>query len=76
MTRADCSQDAIVKRPVRALLAGFRAETAGEIVRAMANHLSLRRLRDTVAAPIASAMNGAMRRGVLARDGDVVWQEG
>jgi type I restriction enzyme S subunit len=46
-----------------------------EVTRAVANHLGFRRLTDTVLAPIKSAINGAIRRGVLAYEGTMIWRE-
>ena len=40
-----------------------------EVIRAVANHLGFRRLHDTVEAPIRSAINRAIRRGILAYEG-------
>jgi len=39
-----------------------------EIVAAVARHLGFARVRGSVAAPVRSAINAAIRRGVLARE--------
>lgn len=46
-----------------------------EVMRALANHLGFRRLTETVKEPIKSAINGAIRRGLLGYDGDCIWRE-
>ncbi len=46
-----------------------------DIHRAVANYLGFRRLTESVKAPIKSAINGAIRRGVLGYEGDVLWRE-
>lgn len=46
-----------------------------DVIRAVANHLGFRRLRDTVRAPIQSAINGAIRRGVLGYEGSTLWRQ-
>lgn len=47
-----------------------------DVIRALANHLGFRRISDTVREPIKSAINGAIRRGVLGYQGELIWREG
>ena len=46
-----------------------------DVVRAVAGHLGFERLRETVEAPIRSAVNGAIRRGLLGYRGNCIWRE-
>ncbi len=46
-----------------------------DVIRALANHLGFRRLTDSVREPIKSAINGAIRRGVLGYQGELIWRE-
>jgi type I restriction enzyme, S subunit len=46
-----------------------------EVIEAVARHLGFSRVRDTVRAPIKSAINAAIRRGVLAYKGQWIWRE-
>ena len=45
-----------------------------EVIYAVAHHLGFSRVTDTVRAPIKSAINGAIRRGILDYEGSVVWR--
>ena len=47
-----------------------------EVIRAVANHLGFRRLFEKVEAPIRSAINGAIRRGILGYEGPLLWRQG
>ena len=46
-----------------------------DVIRALANHLGFRRISDTVREPIKSAINGAIRRGLLGYQGELIWRE-
>jgi type I restriction enzyme S subunit len=46
-----------------------------EVIESVAHHLGFTRLRDTVRDPIKSALNGAIRRGILGYQGNVIWRE-
>lgn len=46
-----------------------------DVMRALANYLGFRRLTDTVREPIKSAINGAIRRGLLGYQGELIWRE-
>jgi Type I restriction modification DNA specificity domain len=45
-----------------------------DVIRALANHLGFRRISDTVREPIKSAINAAIRRGVLRYQGELIWR--
>jgi len=45
-----------------------------DMIRAVANHLGFRRLTDSVRDPIKSAINGAIRRGILEYEGQWIWR--
>lgn len=45
-----------------------------DVIRALANHLGFTRVTDTVEEPIKSAINGAIRRGILGYDGSIIWR--
>lgn len=45
-----------------------------DVIRSLANHLGFRRLTDTVREPIKSAINAAIRRGVLDYKGELIWR--
>jgi hypothetical protein len=47
-----------------------------KVVRAAAQHLGFRRLTDAIRRPLKSALNSAIRQGLLAYEGNVVWREG
>lgn len=46
-----------------------------EVIESVARYLGFSRARDTVKGPIKSAINAAIRRGVLGGDQKVVWRE-
>ena len=46
-----------------------------DVIREVANHLGFKKLRDTVITPIKSAINGAIRRGILGYEGSRIWRE-
>ena len=65
--------------PVDTLRSVMRKNTEYEredIIRATAEYLGFKRLRETVKAPIKSAINAAIRRGVLGYERSVVRREG
>jgi hypothetical protein len=47
-----------------------------EVIEAVASHLGFARVRETIAAPVKSAINAAIRRGVLVYEGKVMWRVG
>jgi len=68
------SRDELVEAIRSVMRKGVRYERR-EVMRAVADHLGFQRLRETVEAPIRSAINGALRRGILAREGSLLWRE-
>ncbi len=46
-----------------------------DVIQATARHLGFARVRETVRGPIRSAINSAIRRGMLTYDGPSVWRE-
>jgi hypothetical protein len=46
-----------------------------EVIHAVARHLGFVRVTDTVLAPIKSAINSAIRHGILGYEGDRIWRE-
>lgn len=52
-----------------------RSDRDGEqVIRDVATHLGFARIRETVRKPIKSAINGAIRRGVLGYEGEKIWR--
>lgn len=45
-----------------------------DVIRAVARHLGFSRVSDTVRRPIKSAINSAIRQGVLGYEGNVIWR--
>ena len=45
-----------------------------DVIRALANHLDFRRLTDTIRETIKSAVNAAIRCGVLYYEGKFIWR--
>lgn len=45
-----------------------------EVVTALAAHLGFARVRETVESPIRSAINAAIRRGLLGYEGNLIWR--
>lgn len=66
-------RDELVDTFVSVMRKGARYDRE-DVCRAVANHLGFRRLTDTVRAPIKSAINGAIRRGVLRYEKDELWR--
>lgn len=70
---SDYSRDELVD-VLRSVIHSGTTVTRDEAIQAVARHLGFTRIRNTVAAPIRSAINGAIRRGVLNYEGDVLWR--
>jgi hypothetical protein len=47
-----------------------------DVIHAVALHLGFTRLTESVRTPIKSAINSAIRQGVLGYEGSTVWREG
>ena len=47
-----------------------------EVMENVARYLGFSRITEKVRDPIKSAVNGAIRRGVLEREGSVIWRQG
>lgn len=45
-----------------------------EVITTVASYLGFSRVRDTIAAPVKSAINAAIRRGILEYDAQLVWR--
>ena len=46
-----------------------------DVIYAVAKHLGFERMRETVTSPIRSAINGAIRRGIIGYQGTIIWRE-
>ena len=46
-----------------------------EVIYATAHHLGFKRVSETVRSPIKSAINSAIRQGVLDYEGSDIWRE-
>ena len=46
-----------------------------DVIHALARYLGFVRVTDTIREPIKSAINSAIRRGLLGYEGSVVWRE-
>ena len=46
-----------------------------DVIYAVARHLGFERMRETVTSPIRSAINGAIRRGILSYQDNIIWRE-
>ena len=46
-----------------------------EVIHSPARYLGFVRITDTIREPIKSAINSAIRRGVLAYEGSVIWRD-
>ena len=74
-TMADYSRDDLVGFIMSVTRKGT-AYTYEEVIQAVASHVGFRRVTDGVREPIKSAINAAIRRGILGHQGDAVWREG
>ena len=72
-TMADYQRDELVGFLCSVMRKGTRYERE-DVIRAVANHLGFRRLTDTVRTPVKSAINAAIRRGVIAYEGNLIWR--
>ena len=72
-TMADYDRDELINA-LRSVMRKNTDYNREDVIRAVANHLGFRRLTDTVSAPIRSAINGAIRRGILNRQGQMIWR--
>ena len=73
-TMADYTRDELVD-VVRSLVRPGRTCEREEVIEAVARHLGFARIRDTVRQPVKSAINAAIRRGVLGYQGSEIWRE-
>jgi len=46
-----------------------------DVIRNLANHAGFQRLRESVVAPIKSAINSAIRRGVIEKERNSLWRK-
>lgn len=46
-----------------------------EVIHTVARYLGIVRVTDTIREPIKSAINRAIRRGILGYEGSVIWRE-
>jgi hypothetical protein len=46
-----------------------------DVIRALARYLDFVRVADTIPQPIKSAINSAIRHGLLGYEGTVIWRE-
>ncbi len=60
---------------LRSVMRNGRDYEREDVIRDVANHLGFRRLSETVRDPIKSAINGAIRRGILEYNGSCIWRE-
>ena len=74
-TMADYGRDDLVGFIMSVTRKGT-AYTREEVIQAVASHVGFLRVTDGIREPIKSAINAAIRRGVLAYEGDTVWREG
>lgn len=72
-TMDDYTRDDLVAA-IRSVMRKGRNYDREEVIEAVAHHLGFRRVRETTAAPVKSALNAAIRRGVLGYEGAVVWR--
>lgn len=61
---------------LRSVMRKGQAMQREEVIRAVAAHLGFTRLVDTVQAPIKSAINAGIRRGILQYDRNTLWRVG
>jgi predicted small metal-binding protein len=45
-----------------------------DVIRSLAHHLGFVRVTDTIREPIKSAINSAIRQGLLGYEGSVIWR--
>ena len=46
-----------------------------DVIYAVAHHLGFSRITETVRTPIKSAINSAIRQGLLGYEGNTIWRE-
>lgn len=46
-----------------------------DVIQSAAHYLGFRRLTDTIRQPLKSAINSAIRQGILGYEGNVIWRE-
>lgn len=46
-----------------------------DVIQAAAHYLGFQRLTDTIRHPLKSAINSAIRQGILGYDGSIIWRE-
>lgn len=73
-TMADYSRDELVQFLASVSRKGTNY-TRDELVQNLAHHLGFSRVTENIRDPIKSAINGAIRRGILAYEGEFVWRE-
>ncbi|HUU82439.1 MAG TPA: hypothetical protein VM243_02940 [Phycisphaerae bacterium] len=73
-TMDDYSRDELVDA-IRSVMRKGCNYDRQEVIEAVARHLGFSRVRETIAAPVKSAINAAIRRGVLGYDGKLIWRE-
>ena len=73
-TMTDYDRDELVDT-LRSVMRKNVAYDREEVIQRVARHLGFTRVGDTVAAPIRSAINAAIRRGVLGGNRATVWRE-
>ena len=73
-TMADYSRDELIDFLTSVIRKGTTI-TREEAIHAVAAHLGFSRVTKHVRGPLKSAINGAIRRGVLGYDGDLLWRE-
>ena len=71
---ADYSLDEL-RDAFRSVMQKSRQYDRDDVIRALARHLGFARLSDNSRDAIKSAINSALRRGVLGYEGSVVWRE-
>jgi type I restriction enzyme S subunit len=73
-TMADYSIEEVIDT-FQSVMTKGREYDREEVIESVAHHLGFTRLRETVRDPIKSALNGAIRRGILGYQGNVIWRE-
>jgi len=73
-TMNDYTREQLRSTLISVMRRGTTYEREG-VIYAVAHHLGFSRVRDAVRAPIKSAINSAIRLGILGYEGSVVWRE-
>ena len=75
VSMADYEPDELVEVFRSVMRKGTRYERE-EVIYSLARFLGFVRLTDTIRQPLKSAINSAIRQGILAYEGSVLWREG